>query len=142
MYRKIMLPIDLGHTATNTKVISTAVDMAHMWHGGEIHAVTVVPPISSMVAPYLPQSVEADTVNDVQNRLADLMSQSVPDDIKVSIRVVEGAVYHEILHEAKKWQADVIVLASHKPELGDYLLGSNAAKVVRHAPMSVFVVRL
>ena len=141
MYRKILLPIDLGHVASNDKVIAIAVEMARHWQG-EIHAVSVVPPISSMIAPYLPQSVEADSVNDVQDRLATLMSESVPDDVKVSIRVVEGAVYHEILHEAKKWQADVIVLASHKPELGDYLLGSNAAKVVRHAPMSVFVVRI
>ena len=140
MYHKIFLPIDLGHTATNAKVIATAVDMARLWHG-EIHAVTVAPPINPMVAPYLPQSVEKDTLSEIQEGLATLMSQSVPEDIKVSIRVIEGAVYHEILHEAKKWQADVIVLASHKPELGDYLLGSNAAKVVRHAPMSVFVVR-
>jgi len=140
MYSKILLPIDLGHTATNAQVIATAVDMAHLWHG-EIHAVTVAPPINAMVAPYLPQSVEKDTLSEIQDGLATLMSQSVPEDIKVSIRVIEGAVYHEILHEAKRWQADVIVLASHKPELGDYLLGSNAAKVVRHAPMSVFVVR-
>ncbi|HEY9081599.1 universal stress protein [Magnetovibrio sp.] len=141
MYRRILLPIDLGHVASNDKVISIAVEMARHWQG-EIHAVTVVPPISSMVAPYLPQSVEMDTVHDVEARLTDLLKASIPDDIKVSLRVVEGAVYHEILHEAKKWQADVIVIASHKPELGDYLLGSNAAKVVRHAPMSVFVVRL
>jgi nucleotide-binding universal stress UspA family protein len=35
----------------------------------------------------------------------------------------------------------VIVLASHRPELKDYLLGPNAARVVRHAKCSVLVVR-
>jgi len=33
------------------------------------------------------------------------------------------------------------VLASHRPDLKDYLLGPNAARVVRHADRSVFVVR-
>jgi len=37
--------------------------------------------------------------------------------------------------------ADLIVLASHRPAMKDYLLGANASRVVRHAPCSVFVVR-
>ncbi len=35
-----------------------------------------------------------------------------------------------------------IIVASHKPNVGDYLLGTTAARVVRHAACSVFVVRL
>ncbi len=35
-----------------------------------------------------------------------------------------------------------IIVASHKPNVGDYLLGTTAARVVRHATCSVFVVRL
>ena len=38
-------------------------------------------------------------------------------------------------------KADLIVMGSHRPELRDYLLGPNAARVVRHAPCSVVVVR-
>ncbi len=37
--------------------------------------------------------------------------------------------------------ADLIVMASHRPEMKDYLLGSNAGHIVLHAPCSVFVVR-
>ena len=43
---------------------------------------------------------------------------------------------------AKKIGADLIIVASHKPNVGDYLLGTTAARVVRHATCSVFVVRL
>jgi nucleotide-binding universal stress UspA family protein len=32
-------------------------------------------------------------------------------------------------------------MASHRPELSDYLLGPNAARIVRHAKQSVLVVR-
>jgi nucleotide-binding universal stress UspA family protein len=37
--------------------------------------------------------------------------------------------------------ADLIVLAAHRPELKDYLLGPNASRVVRHAKCSVYVIR-
>ncbi len=36
---------------------------------------------------------------------------------------------------------DCIVIGSHKPGLSDYLLGSTAARVVRHAPCAVHVYR-
>lgn len=32
-------------------------------------------------------------------------------------------------------------MAAHRPELQDYLLGLNATRVVRHAKVSVLVVR-
>ena len=37
--------------------------------------------------------------------------------------------------------ADLIVIGCHAPGVGDFLLGSNAARVVRHAGCSVYVVR-
>jgi universal stress protein F len=55
--------------------------------------------------------------------------------------VAEGRIYREILKAAQTIQADLIVMGSHHPELKDYLLGPNAAKVVRHADCSVMVVR-
>ena len=39
------------------------------------------------------------------------------------------------------YKPDLIVMASHRPELKDYLIGPNAARVVRHADCSVQVVR-
>ena len=37
--------------------------------------------------------------------------------------------------------ADLIIVASARPSLKDYLLGPNAARVVRHFNNSVLVVR-
>ena len=36
---------------------------------------------------------------------------------------------------------ECIVMGSHKPGFSDYLLGSTAARVVRHAPCAVHVYR-
>ncbi len=35
----------------------------------------------------------------------------------------------------------LVVMAAHDPRITDYLIGSNAAHVVLHAPCSVLVVR-
>jgi nucleotide-binding universal stress UspA family protein len=46
-----------------------------------------------------------------------------------------------VLATARKLDCDLIVMTSHRPELKDYLLGPNAARVMRHAKQSVFIVR-
>jgi nucleotide-binding universal stress UspA family protein len=38
-------------------------------------------------------------------------------------------------------EADLIVMASHRPAMKTYFLGSNAGHVVRYASCSVLVVR-
>jgi nucleotide-binding universal stress UspA family protein len=43
--------------------------------------------------------------------------------------------------DATEWGADLIVVGSHRPVMSDYLLGSNAKTIVRHAQCSVLVVR-
>ena len=50
-------------------------------------------------------------------------------------------IYHEVLDEADKCGADLIVIGSHRPSMSTYLLGSNATTIVRHAKVSVLVVR-
>jgi nucleotide-binding universal stress UspA family protein len=59
----------------------------------------------------------------------------------VEARILSGHPYNTILDEAEKTGADLIIITSHRPGLQDYLLGSTAAKVVRHANCSVLVVR-
>jgi len=54
---------------------------------------------------------------------------------------VTGNAYDEILRVAEADGASLIVIGAHKPDFRDYLLGPNAARVVRHSKCSVFVVR-
>ena len=60
---------------------------------------------------------------------------------RVSKVVTMGSVYHDVLAEADRLKADLIVVGSHRPSMATYLLGSNAATIVRHARCSVLVVR-
>ena len=64
-----------------------------------------------------------------------------PHPGRISFAVASGGVYHELLREAEDWGADLVVVGSHRPVMSDYLLGSNAKTIVRHAQCSVLVVR-
>jgi nucleotide-binding universal stress UspA family protein len=52
-----------------------------------------------------------------------------------------GSIGHEILGAARERRADLIVMASHRPEMKDYFIGPNAAYVAQHAFCSVLVLR-
>jgi nucleotide-binding universal stress UspA family protein len=60
---------------------------------------------------------------------------------RVSGVVRQGGIYHEVLEEADNFNADLIVMSSHRPAMRTYFLGSNAGHVVRYARCSVLVVR-
>ena len=55
----------------------------------------------------------------------------------------EGDPRMEIVEEAKRSQADLIILGSHgRTGVARWLMGSVAEYVVRHAPCSVEVARM
>jgi nucleotide-binding universal stress UspA family protein len=70
-----------------------------------------------------------------------VVREKVPSGLMVEKIVALGSIYREILRAAQEVPADRIVMGSHRPERKDFLLGSNAAKVARHAKCSVLVVR-
>jgi nucleotide-binding universal stress UspA family protein len=103
---------------------------------------TVVPDFGmSIVGGYFPEGFEQKALDETRQRLDDFLEDVMPDDIDVKGHVAHGSIYEEILRVAKEISADVIVMASHRPAMSDYLIGPNAARVVRHAPQSVLVVR-
>ena len=59
----------------------------------------------------------------------------------VKTHVLYGTIYDQIIKVANECGADLIVMGSHRPALEDYLIGPNAARVMRHAKQSVFIVR-
>jgi nucleotide-binding universal stress UspA family protein len=78
----------------------------------------------------------------LETRIADLIRQANASDISPAILVRHGAsIYAEILSVAHEVGADLVVVGSHRPAMKDYLLGTNASRIVRHARCSVLVAR-
>jgi len=140
MYTNILLAVDLNDEASWQKALPTATDLCG--DATSLHVVTVVPSFGmSIVSGYFPENYEQEVSAKVLEQLKDFVSTNVPDGIPVQHIVGSGNVYECILKTADEISADLIVLAAHRPELSDYLLGPNAARVVRHAKTSVMVVR-
>ena len=141
MIKNILLPVDLGEETFSEKVIDTAVAMSQS-NGATLHALVVVPGYSmSIVSQYFPADFEKRSQADAMRKLQAFITDKVPSDVATQCIVVTGTVYEEILKSAKDTDCDLVVMASHRPGLEQYLLGPNAAKVVRHAVCSVYVVR-
>ena len=141
MARTILLPVDLTDEKSWRSALAEAVAMLRA-RGGVLHVVTVMPDFGmSLVGSYFRKDYEREALRAVGAALGDWVTANVPEDIDVHPHVLHGSIYDEILRAADKLGADLIVIGSHRPELKDYLLGPNAARVVRHAHQSVYVVR-
>ena len=141
MYKNILLTVDLSDDGSWSKAAPTAVEMCKAF-GAELHLLTVVPDMGApLVEEYFPKNFEADMAKGAAAKIADFANGQFPSDIQPKVHIASGSIYKEILRVSKEVNADVIVMASHRPELSDYLLGPNAARVVRHADCSVMVVR-
>lgn len=141
MYKDILLPVDLGNPETQEKAVSTAVQMAQAF-GSRLHVMTIVPDFGeSFVSSFFPVDYQEKAVEAANTALHDFVKEHIPDGIQVQHIVAHGTIYDEILSFAREHQVDMIVMASHRPQLQDYLLGPNASHVVRHSNCSVTVVR-
>ena len=141
MFKDILLPIDLGEVEASAKAVSVAVEQCKS-NGARLHVLAVVPGFGmSIVSQYFPEDFEEKAHAEAARQLQAVIDDNIPPDIASTVVVAGGTVYEEILRVAKEIPCDLIVMASHRPALRDYLLGPNASRVVRHAGCSVMVVR-
>jgi nucleotide-binding universal stress UspA family protein len=141
MYHDILLAVDLSEARPQAKAVETAVVLARSF-SARLHVINVVPDFgSSMVGSFFPKDYEKTALEHADRALHGFVAEHVPEDIPVQHIVGHGSIYREIIHYAGRTGCDLIVMSSHRPELSEYLLGPNAARVVRHATQSVMVVR-
>jgi nucleotide-binding universal stress UspA family protein len=140
MPRTILMPIDLSDEASWRKSLAESLTLVR--DGGTLHVVTVVPDFGlAQVSDFFNKGFEKKALHDTGEALTAWVNAHVPDEVEVHPHVLHGKIYDEILRAADKLGVDVIVMGSHRPELKDYLLGPNAARVMRHARQSVYIVR-
>ena len=90
---------------------------------------------------YLPEDTELNLNKTAMVSLTNFIKNNIPPEFETHAHINQGSIYSAILETAKKVKADLIIIGSHRPTMGDFLLGPNAARVVRHAECSVLVVR-
>ena len=141
MYNDILLPVDLTEQDSWPKALSTAIDYCKTF-GARLHVMTVVPDYKmAVVGSYFPSDFESKHREEANRQIHEFVTQHIPEGIQVQHIVTEGTIYEQIVNTAKTVKADLIVMAAHRPELADYFLGPTAERVIRHASVSVLVVR-
>ena len=139
MYKNILLAIDLNDETSNRKPLLSAVELARTF-GARLHVLTVIRDVEAVLQAKAATLGYDLIATDLEKRIAALIRLVDASDLNPNILVTNGAsIYAEILGVAE--EADLVVVGSHRPAMKDYLLGTNAARVVRHARCSVLVAR-
>ncbi|NJN39573.1 MAG: universal stress protein [Gammaproteobacteria bacterium] len=141
MFKDVLLPVDREHAASWQRALPFAIAQCKT-SGARLHVLTIVPGLGvGDVSSFLPAGYEQQILDKANLWMHEFTRDHVPPGVAVQHIVGHGKVHREILRVAAEIGADLIVMASHRPELVDHLLGSNAAHVVQHAKCSIMVVR-
>jgi len=135
MYNTILVPTDLSDEELTIRSLKKA---EKLLGDGRIVLLHVLDDIPAYVLIELPAHIVDGQVPETRKELEEIVKKS---GVKADIEVRKGPAHNNINVEAKIIGADLILINSHRPGFQDYLLGSTAAKVVRHAPCSVLVDR-
>lgn len=141
MITKILVALDIADEASSAHLLKTASDLSKL-HSAELHALMVVPTYRMpLVGSYFEPKDEEAMLRRAKEAFLSFLTDKAPEEQQVKGHIAHGTIYDEINRVAESLGCQLIVLGAHRPELSDYLLGPNAARVVRHARQSVYVVR-
>ncbi|MCP4765821.1 MAG: universal stress protein [Gammaproteobacteria bacterium] len=141
MYKNILLPVDMEHTAESERALDIALAEAQR-SNAKLTIMTIAPGFGSpLVASYFDEDVVKGALKEVARHLKKYIDDNVPDYIETDAVVVEGHPANLILERAREDNIDLIVMASHNSEIENLILGSCAARVVNHAHCTVTVVK-
>lgn len=138
MFKKILVPVDVSLTTDTQKLLHHAKTLAEQW-GSEVDVVSVIPTVGMpIVGSYMTEDFEKSAKSETEAELARQMDIA---DLHGGRHVLVGTVYDRVIALANSLGVDLILIGAHQPDLKDYLLGSNAARLVRHSAKSVLVLR-
>ena len=139
----VLCAVDVSNKTRDVGVLKKAAHMAEI-EGAQLDVITVVPDFGmSVVGGFFEEGHHDKAMEEARTLLGNLVTEALGAKADGSVRhvVATGNAYEEILKTAEAAGAGLIVIGAHKPDFTDYLLGPNAARVVRHSTCSVYVVR-
>jgi nucleotide-binding universal stress UspA family protein len=136
MYKTIMVAVDISHGDVGAELVERAKSLLD--EGGKLHLVYVLEDVPPYVLAELPRETIANRRSEAQGHLEAIAAKS---GVEAEVHVKGGHPSSGILEAAKEYGADLLMIASHRPDLRDYFIGSTASRVVRYAQCSVLIAR-
>lgn len=143
MSNSVLCAVDVSNGDEDLDVIQKAAQLARL-EDAQLDVIAVVPDFGmSQVGAFFGKHHHDQMLDEAKEHLNALVTKALDADQNKKVRhvIATGRAYEEVLKLAAATSASLIVVGAHKADLTDYLLGPNAARVVRHAKCSVFVVR-
>lgn len=135
MYKHILVPVVFDETHDTQASFLAARALAD--EGASFTVIHVMEAIPSYAATQIPAELLARSRDELERNLKQA-AKGLPD---AKALLVSGHAGRTIVDFANDNEVDCIVIASHRPAIQDYFLGSTADRVVRHAKCSVHVIR-
>lgn len=135
MYKHVLVAVSFDDEHDPEQSLQAASKLAEK--GARVSILHVKEAIPNFAIAYMPEGYDEDLKVALKDRLDALASRF---ETGTGVLVV-GHSGRTILDWAEANSVDCIIIASHRPGLQDYLLGSTAGRVVRHAQCSVHVIR-
>lgn len=142
MFNTVLLTVDLNAKPSWEKALPQAVEIVRA-SGGVLHIMSVVPDLGTpMIEGFFPADFEHKAITAASEALGGLVRDEVPEGIAVKQHLAFGNIHVKVLEAIEETGCDLVVMASHKPDrVREFLVGSNADRIVRRSPVSVLVVR-
>lgn len=142
MFKNILIAVDINDKNSWQRPLPKILELMKQFPSINLHLVSIVPNYGiSLVEEYFPKGWLKELTSKTENSLKEIVKENFPADVPVNIIVGRGVIYQAIIDAATKIDADLIIMVASHPDRKDYLLGPNAAKVVRHSEISVLVIR-
>ncbi len=141
MSRQILCAIDLAHKDMARAIVDRGAELAGL-DGAALSIMTVVPDYGmTIVGSYFEDGTLKKAIAAADEQLHAFVDEVLPGHGKVQHITATGSVYEEVLKAADACGAHLILIGANRPDLADQMMGPNAARVARHANVSVMIVR-
>ncbi|MBI1415832.1 MAG: universal stress protein [Limimaricola sp.] len=135
MYKNILVPVAYDHDHSDLQPLEVVRLLADA--GARVTLLHVMDEVPNYAISYMPEDFRIKAREAIYRDL-EARASAIPG---CEARVIDGTPGSTILDFAGEHGVDLIVIASHRPGMRDYFLGSTAARVVRHADCAVHVLR-
>ena len=139
MYRKIIVPIAMEQLEHGESVLGIAEKLID--EGGEI-ILNVVEDLNAYAQGYMIVDFPLEMIEESRKHaVKTLEALKTKHGINGRVEIRTGGAAGSINALAEEEKADLVIIASHRPGLIDYFIGSTASRVVSHCPCAVLVDR-
>ncbi len=145
-YKRILVPVD--GSATSKAGLREAIELAkgqgarlQLVHVADQHYIAMMGLESSAAIGDMMESTKSAGRSILRSAQATVAKAGLKVDA-VLLETITGPAADPIIRQAKKWDADLIVLGTHgRRGVRRLLMGSDAEQIVRNSPVPVMLVR-